>query len=85
MLYPNLQRRIAWFADFLYRRRAADSKSTGLAVMAVGDCGQCRVGAKLKFFDAPIWMGRNCSEALLWTTAGGNQETLACAIVKFLA
>jgi len=54
-------------------------------MMALGNCGQCRVGSEAHVFDAPIWMATNCSEAFLWTTAGGNQETLDCAIAKFLA
>jgi predicted nucleic acid-binding protein len=31
---------------FLYRRRPKDSKSTGLAMMALGNYGQCRLGSE---------------------------------------
>jgi hypothetical protein len=35
---------------FLYRRRPKDSKSTGLAMMALGNCAQCRVGSEAHVF-----------------------------------
>src|SRR3979490_1314608 len=34
----------------LYRLRATDFKSAGLAMMALGNCGQCKVGSEAHVF-----------------------------------
>src|SRR6266478_10125837 len=50
MLYPKLHRSNRVVRRFLYRRRPKDSKSTGLAMMALGNCGQYRLGGEAHVF-----------------------------------
>jgi hypothetical protein len=50
MLYPQPATSNRVVRRFLYRRRPTDSKSASLAMMALGDCGQCRVGSEAHVF-----------------------------------
>src|SRR2546429_9384104 len=62
MLYPALQRRIAWFADSFTDGDPRIPNRQVLAMMALGNCGQCRVGSEAHVFRRTYTEWRNCSE-----------------------